>query len=105
MVTPEARHMTFSWAPPNAPERNGVITGYSLSCTPSSIPMQPYTQAGTFRLAGFTPATTYNCSIFASNSIGNGPVVSMIIRTLDDGKLLYSFASIGVSTTVYIVEG
>ena len=105
MVTPEARHMTFSWAPPNAPERNGVITGYSLSCTPSSISMQPYTLAGTFRLEGFTPATTYNCSIFARNSIGNGPVVSMIIRTLEDGKLRYLFASIGVSTTVYVVEG
>ena len=92
-VIPEARTMTFSWAPPNATRRNGVITGYSLSCAPQtgggSISMQPDAQAGNSTLMGFTPATAYNCSIFACNSQGNGPAVSMIIRTLEACKLLY----------------
>ena len=89
LVTPRARNMTFSWAPPNATQRNGVITGYSLSCTPltaeGDITMQ-YTQTGTFPLEGFTPATMYSCSIFASNSQGDGPMASMIASTLQDGK-------------------
>ena len=92
-VTPGARSMTFSWAPPNATQRNGMITGYSLSCTPQTaggdITMQ-YTQDGTFPLEGFTPATMYSCSIFASNSQGNGPVASMIIITLEDCKFPFS---------------
>ena len=86
-----ARNMTFSWSPPAPTERNGVITGYSLSCVPvsgggSSITMQ-YTAAGTFTLAGFTPATSYNCSISASNSQGSGPVAYVDVTTLDDGEL------------------
>jgi len=86
--------MTFTWAPPNAAQRNGVITGYSLSCTPltagGDITMQ-YTQDGTFTLGGFTPFTTYNCSIFASNSQGDGPVASMTITTEEDCKLPFVF--------------
>ena len=93
VATPGATSVTFSWAPPSATKRNGVITGYSLSCAPQtgdgSISMQPDAQAGNSILAGFTPDTTYNCSIFASNGQGNGPAVSMIIHTLEDGRLLY----------------
>ena len=82
--------MTFSWSPPAPTLRNGVITGYSLSCVPvagggNSITMQ-YTAAGTFTLGGFTPATSYNCSISASNSQGSGPVSSMISTTLEARK-------------------
>ena len=86
--------MTFSWSPPAPTERNGVITGYSLSCVPVSgrgntISMQ-YTAAGTFTLGGFTPATSYNCSISASNSQGSGPVSSMISTTPEACKQLFS---------------
>ena len=92
LVTAGARSMIFSWAPPNATQRNGLITGYSLSCTPltagGDISMQ-YTQDGTFTLGGFTPFTTYSCSIFAINRQGNGPVASMSIITLETCKLPY----------------
>ena len=105
IVTPGARNMTFSWAPPNVTQRNGVITGYSLSCTPQTaggdITMQ-YTQDGTFTLGGFTPFTTYSCSIFASNSQGDGPVASRTIPTDEDCKLPPQFADVGVC--LYIAE-
>jgi len=95
--------MTFSWDPPNATERNGVITRYSLSCAPQtgggSIFMQ-YTQAGNFTLEGFTPDTPYNCSIFAINSQGNGPVASMMTHTLEDCKLPFQFADEWVYTFI-----
>ena len=79
--------MTFSWSRPAPTERNGVITNYSLSCVPevggrSSISML-FTAAGTFTLGGFTPATSYNCSIFASNSQGRGPTEYLINTTLE----------------------
>ena len=87
-----ARNVTFSWSPPAPTLRNGVITGYFLSCVPeagggNSISMQ-YTATGTFTLEGFTPATSYNCSISASNSQGPGPVAHVDVTTLDDGQYM-----------------
>ena len=83
--------MTFSWSPPAPTLRNGVITGYSLLCVPeagqgNSISMQ-YTAAGTFTLGGFTPFISYNCSISASNSQGNGPAAYGVVVTLDDCEI------------------
>ena len=37
-------------------------------------------------MGGFTPATSYNCSIFASNSQGSGPATYMMVTTADDGE-------------------
>ena len=37
-------------------------------------------------LEGLSPSTVYNCSIFASNSIGEGPLNYAIFITADDGK-------------------
>ena len=87
VIQHSARNMTFSWSPPAPTERNGAITGYSLSCVPeggggNSITMQ-YTAAGTFTLRGFTPFTSYNCSIFARNSEGSGPATYVINATLE----------------------
>ena len=83
--------MTFFWSPPARTLRNGVITGYSLSCVPetgggNTIFMQ-YTAAGTFTLGGFTPATSYNCSVSASNSQGSGPPMCRVVVTMDDGEI------------------
>ena len=82
--------MTMSWDLPVFIPHNGVITGYFLSCVPeagggNSISKQ-YTAAGTFTLGGFTPATSYNCSISSNNSQGRGPTMYVVVTTLDDGK-------------------
>ena len=80
--------MTFSWSLPAPTERNGVITGYFLSCVPEAgggrnkVSML-YTAAGTFTLGGFTPFTSYKCSISASNSQGSGPTTYLINTTLE----------------------
>ena len=90
VTQPGARNMTFSWSPPALTLRNGVITGYSLSCVPeagggNTIFMQ-YSAAGTFTQEGFTPATSYNCFISASNSQGRGPATYLINTTLEARK-------------------
>jgi len=89
-VNASARNVMFSWSAPAATLCNGIITGYFLSCVPegggeSTVSMH-YTQSGTFTLEGFAPATTYNCSISASNSEGSGPVAYIMVATVDDGK-------------------
>jgi len=106
IVTPGARSMTFSWDPPGVTERNGVITGYSLSCTPltaeGDIIMQ-YTQdsSGSGSSSGelvngisyentlsgtvgmFIPATQYSCTITASTSAGTGPRITVTVVTCE----------------------
>jgi len=90
-----ARNVTFSWSPPAPILRNGIITSYSLSCVPEGVGESTvsmgYTQSGTFTLEGFAPATTYNCSISASNSEGSGPVAYIMVATMDDSKYHHPF--------------
>ena len=110
--TPSAgtQNVTFSWSPPAPTLRNGIITGYSLSCVPeggreSTVSMH-YTQTGTFTLEGFAPATTYNCSISASNSEGMGPVAYIVVATFDDGRhadiLSTQFIQLLIFITLYL---
>ena len=96
--------MTFSWSPPAPTERNGVITGYFLSCVPvagegTTISMQ-YTAAGTFTLGGFTPFTSYNCSIAASNILGSGAAVYLVVTTLDDGECHITYLLLALHTFI-----
>ena len=79
------RQVTFSWSPPPVALRNGVITSYTLSCFPSlsSLPQSP-SQPGPLTVAGFSPDTSYSCSVVASNSQGSGPPANTSFRTLED---------------------
>jgi hypothetical protein len=97
------RDVTFSWSPPDVTLRNGNITEYSLSCSPSpsSLP-QSFPEPGTYRVAyyssstthvcsilasRFSPATSYNCSVVAINSKGAGPPAFVSFTTAYDYKL------------------
>ncbi|CAI8039192.1 Hemicentin-2, partial [Geodia barretti] len=68
-VVPGEREVVFSWSPPPVTQRNGVITSYTLSCSPSpsSLPHSPTSQSGPHTVAGFSPNTHYSCSLVASN--------------------------------------
>ena len=80
------RSLEFSWSPPLAAQRNGVIIGYTLSCQPNSQDLPAtFSSAGRYNLPGFTPATQYSCSVYASTSGGNGPRTYRISTTLDEG--------------------
>ena len=83
-----SRSLTFSWEPPILP--HGVIIGYQLSCSPQR-PGFPETFNQSTRVeatrGGFVPDTTYNCSVFASTSAGDGPSVTHTVRTLEARKI------------------
>ena len=83
------RSITVSWSPPNPSDRNGVIVSYTVTCIARVSGVTPvtmtYNQAGTHILFGFSPLTTYDCSIVASNSAGRGPPAVTSITTPEDG--------------------
>ena len=85
------RQVTFSWSPPPVALRNGVITSYTLSCSPStySLPLSP-SQPDPLTVAGFSPDTSYSCSVVASNSHGSGPPANTSFATQQDRETGYN---------------
>ena len=79
------RQVTFSWSPPPVALRTGVITSYTLSCSPSpsSLPQSP-SQPDPLTVASFSPDTSYSCSVVASNSQGSGPPANTSFTTQQD---------------------
>ncbi len=84
------RTLSFSWEHPVGYERTGDITAYWLSCDPlpDGFPKlynsQAFTEQGVMVTeSGFTPSTTYNCSVLASSEAGDNLPTSATATTLD----------------------
>ena len=77
------REVNFTWSPPSMAVCNGLITTYILSCSPSPSPQFP-SHPGPLTLSGFTPDTSYWCSVEASNSQGSGPPANISFTTQQD---------------------
>ena len=88
------RKVNFSWSPPPVTQHNGLITSYTLSCSPSPSSLrQSPSQSGPLTVAGFSPDTSYSCSVVPNNGLGSGPPAHTNFTTLQDCKL-----TIGVDT-------
>ena len=79
----------FSWATPLHPR---ALANYTLTCVSLSEAVDPlkmtYTEAENYNLGGFRPATMYNCSVVATNSIGNSaPSQNRNVATFDESEL------------------
>ena len=83
------REVVFSWSPPPVTERNGVITSYTLSCSPSPSSLHQSPSSGPLTVAGFSPHTRYSCSLVARNTQGSGPPASTSFTTLQDCERNY----------------
>lgn len=86
--------INISWNPPPLQAQNGNITAYSFICQPEELVQVtfpvPYLAPGSYTLSGFSPAMTYNCSVFASTAGGSGPSAIQAVTLLDDGETLTS---------------
>ena len=95
---PSSRELTFSWDLPLPTERNGIITSYTISCSPDSatLPLVETTLPGEggLTVGGFMPFTEYNCAIVATNSQGSGPPATATTITNEDGMSAFFFAMI-----------
>ena len=83
------REVTLSWSLPDVTLRNGNITGYTVTCSPSptSLP-QSFPQSGAHVVEGFSPGSLYNCSVAAYNSQGSGPPAYILFTTEEDGMFI-----------------
>ena len=85
------RQVNFTWSPAILTTNNRTITNYTLSCSPSpspsSLPLS-LSQPASLTVTGFTPDTTYTCSVVANRSIGYERPAGTTFTTQQDCKLI-----------------
>ena len=80
------REVSFSWSPSSG---SVSIIGYIVTCTPSPATLpQSFPQSGAHRVSGFSPQTSYNCSVAAYTSQTVGPPANVMFTTEEDSKSL-----------------
>ena len=79
------REVTFSWSPSSG---SVSIIGYIVTCAPSPATLpQSFPQSGAHRVSGFSPQTSYNCSVAAYTSQTVGPPATVVFTTKEDSKI------------------
>ena len=97
LITNVPEMVNFFWEPPPLDQRNGIITGYNIVCTPSGQPVNfvvtDNVTSGTLNatVGIFTPATQYSCTITASTSAGPGPAETRDLITCKEVVLLFTY--------------
>ena len=89
----------FFWELPPPDQRNGIIIGYNIVCTPSGSgqPVNVTVTDDIMRdtlnatVGMFTAATQYNCAITASTSAGPGPAETRNVITRKETILPYTY--------------
>ena len=90
IAIPAIRTVHLSWFSPSDTEPTAIIQNYHLTCIPQVADLgaikMTYLVPENFTVAGFRPATEYNCSIVASNSAGYSPPAVVNVMTMDECK-------------------
>ena len=89
VISPSSTSLLVTWDHPLAPDRNGVITGYTVIRQKSSeINMtELFTNDTSQLLVGMVPFTEYNIAVAGNTSAGQGEfTVPVIMRTLNDSE-------------------
>ena len=77
-ISTGARSLSLTWNPPLVASRNGLIIDYTIECSGQAAIVTAQTM---FTITGLTPFTEYTCSVFASNSAGDGPSAVEVATT------------------------
>ena len=88
-----SRNFTLVWELPAPSERNGIITGYNITVTSLSSPLEDpklfFTTALSVVIHPLNPHTEYICIIAANTAIGMGPFsLEINVWTEQDGIFL-----------------
>ena len=82
-----SRNVTLFWTLPAENGRNGIILSYTVMCSDSNGnligPLTTTNYTATFE--DLNPFTHHSCSVYASTSVGSGPVAILNFTTDSDG--------------------
>ena len=90
MISPSSTSLLVTWGHPLPPNRNGVITSYTVNRqTGSKVNAIELASNDTSQLlAGLVPFTEYTISVAGNTSAGQGEFsVPFTVRTLNDSEL------------------
>lgn len=90
------RNVTLSWTLPEESERNGVITGYTVTCTDGSVSMTHTVTITTATVTSLDPSSLYMCNVTASTRAGSSPAAFLNFTTTTAGM---EFSITNVYTT------
>lgn len=102
-ITVDETALNCSWEPPSEGLRNGNITSYTIMClvgddTAVNVTLSNIQQT-TLNL--YAPSTTYNCTIYASTSVGDGPVSEYVNATTEGDTVVKSTLHVLNSTHLH----
>ena len=85
-------NFTLTWELPAPSERDGIITGYNITVTSLSSPLEApklfFTTALSVVIHPLNPHTEYICIIAATTAIGIGPYsMELNVTTEEDGMV------------------
>ena len=89
MISSSSTSLLVTWDHPLAPDRNGVITGYTvIRQKGSEIGLtELFTNDTSQLLVGLVPFTEYNITVVGNTSAGRGVfTVPVTVRTLNDSE-------------------
>ena len=89
MISPSSTSLLVTWGHPLAPDRNGVITTYTVNRQTGSKTLTTELAGNDTSqlLEGLVPFTEYNITVAGNTSAGQGEFsVAYTVRTLNDSK-------------------
>ena len=81
--------LLVTWDHPPAPDRNGVITGYTVNWRKKREinTIELFSNGTSYLLTGLEPFTSYRVAVAGSTSAGQGQITTpFTVRTLSDSK-------------------
>ena len=89
MISPSSTSLLVTWDHPLAPDRNGVITGYTVIRQSGSErdTAELFNNDTSHLLTGLAPFTNYNITVAGNTSAGQGEfTMPFIMRTLNNSE-------------------
>ena len=89
VISPSSTSLLVTWDHPLAPDRNGVITGYTVIRQSGSErdTAELFNNDTSHLLTGLVPFTDYNITVAGNTSAGQGEfTMPFIMRTLNDSE-------------------
>ena len=81
--------MVFSWSPPAVMQQNGEIILYTLTCMQTAGNLVTATTTDLqFTIDTYIPGATFQCSVLATNAIGDGPSAELTLKTESKALLI-----------------
>ena len=91
VISPSSTSLLVTWDHPLAPDRNGVITGYTVNRQTGNKTLTTElagNDTSLLLLEGLVPFTEYDISVAGNTSAGQGEFsVPFTVRTLNDSEL------------------